>query len=102
MGWFAGIRVVCVLEDVVGGLMVVCLFVDAIAAVVAQCKAGAKITDLCDTGDTLMNECVACCSSDCLVLVVLNRWSLVYAELLPKNSRGKILKRVLLYQHVFL
>lgn len=38
--------------------MVVCLFVDAIAAVVAQCKAGAKITDLCDTGDSFMNECV--------------------------------------------
>lgn len=62
MRWIAEIVVVCVLvcgEDVVGALMVVCLFVDAIAAVVAQCKAGAKITDLCDTGDNSMNECVA-------------------------------------------
>jgi methionine aminopeptidase len=31
---------------------------DALAAVIAACKAGAKIVDLCDLGDNFMNECV--------------------------------------------
>lgn len=32
------------------------LCVDAIAAVVEKCKAGAKVVDLCDAGDSFVTE----------------------------------------------
>ena len=84
-----------------GKLSCVFLYVDAIAAVVAQCSAGANVTDLCDTGDNFMNECVG-------FLYYVSRKTCfhchvsMYAGLLPRNSREKILKRVLQCQHVSL